>query len=133
MPSLFTMTVPFLGPFSASRDTTLSLPSNVSLPKTLMIVGVSSTTFVLSALMSTTGATVKFTVWLTLSPLGSVAVKVNASEPFQSAVGEMVATPFTIEIWMLLLPETENSSEESVSLNTSFKSIVYVSKSSDNT
>ena len=127
------MTVPFLGLFSASKDTTLSAPSNVSLPKTLIMVGVSSTTFVLSALMSTTGVTVKSTVWLTLSPLGSLAVNVIVSLPFQSAVGVMVATPLTIEIWMLLLPETENSSEESESLNTSFKSIVYVSKSSDNT
>ncbi|ETJ85187.1 hypothetical protein D029_4739B, partial [Vibrio parahaemolyticus 970107] len=90
-------------------------PSNVSLPKTFMIVGVSSTTVALSATMSATGATVKFTVWLMLSPLGSLAVNVIVSLPFQSAVGVMVATPLTIEIWMLLLPDTENSSEESVS------------------
>ncbi|HHF0493553.1 TPA: hypothetical protein ACPHT0_004484, partial [Vibrio alginolyticus] len=68
----------------------------------------SSTTVALSATMSATGATAKFTVWLTLSPPGSVAVKVNASEPFQSAVGLMVAMPFSIETLTLLLPETLN-------------------------
>ncbi len=98
-----------------------------------MMVGVSSTTVALSATMSATGATVKFTVWLMLSPLGSVALNVRISEPFQSAVGLMVTMPFSIETNTLLLPDTENSSEESESLNTSFKSIVYASKSSDNT
>ncbi|KGT34655.1 hypothetical protein HC02_15495 [Vibrio parahaemolyticus] len=74
--------------------------------------------------MSTTGATVKSTVWLTLSPFGSVAVNVKVSEPFQSAVGEMVAMPFSIETNTLLLPDTEKFSAESLSLNASFKSIV---------
>ncbi|EVU10416.1 hypothetical protein D046_8243B, partial [Vibrio parahaemolyticus V-223/04] len=83
--------------------------------------------------MSATGATVKFTGWLTLSPLGSVAVKVRVSEPFQSAVGVIVAMPLTIATWMLLLPETLNvnsPSTLSTSLKAVFRSIVYGVKSS---
>ncbi|KLI69880.1 hypothetical protein AAW26_23690 [Vibrio alginolyticus] len=76
------------------------------------MVGVSSTTFARSDSISATGATIKFTVWLTLSPLGSVAVKVNASEPFQSAVGLIVAMPFSIDTNTLLLPDTEHTLTE---------------------
>jgi len=62
-----------------------------------------------------------------------VAVKVSVSEPFQSAVGLMVAIPFSIETFTLLLPETlklSSPSTLSTSLKAVFRSIVYGVKSS---
>ncbi len=72
---------------AAPTALTVGVPSKLSLPRTLMVTGLSSVVLTLSLVMSTTALTVRLMTWVVALPSSSVTVTVKLSAPCQSATG----------------------------------------------